>query len=61
MNAILMSVLGGNQRDLARKKAQKKAEDAKKGVRTDNLTVEQRKQRFVLFYSIETIEFLHLF
>lgn len=56
-----MSVLGGNQRDLARKKAQKKAEDAKKGVRTDNLTVEQRKQRFVLFYSIETIEFLHLF
>ncbi|XP_031632419.1 putative SERF-like protein [Contarinia nasturtii] len=35
----------GNQRDLARAKAQKKQADAKKGVRNDGLTVEQRKQR----------------
>jgi len=35
----------GNQRDLARAKAQKKLADAKKGARTDNLTVEQRKAR----------------
>lgn len=40
-------ISGGNQRDLARQKAQKKAQDAKKGVRNDGLTVEQRKQRFV--------------
>jgi len=35
----------GNQRDLARAKNQKKLTDLKKGVRTDNLTVEQRKAR----------------
>ncbi|XP_017103536.1 putative SERF-like protein [Drosophila bipectinata] len=35
----------GNQRDLARAKNQKKAADANKGKRTDNLTVEQRKAR----------------
>lgn len=40
--------LGGNQRDLARAKAQKKQKDASKAIRTDNLTVEQRKARFVL-------------
>ncbi|KAH8294681.1 hypothetical protein KR018_001376, partial [Drosophila ironensis] len=36
---------GGNQRDLARAKNQKKQADANKGKRTDNLTVEQRKAR----------------
>lgn len=40
-------ISGGNQRDLARAKAQKKLVEAKKGVRTDNLTVEQRKARWV--------------
>lgn len=40
-----MIELGGNQRDLARAKAQKKQQEAKKGVRSDGLTVEQRKQR----------------
>lgn len=39
--------LGGNQRDLARAKNQKKQNELKKGVRTDNLTVEQRKARLV--------------
>lgn len=38
---------GGNQRDLARAKNQKKLTDLKKGARTDNLTVEQRKARYV--------------
>lgn len=38
---------GGNQRDLARAKNQKKLQEAKRGARTDNLTVEQRKARFV--------------
>lgn len=38
-------VTGGNQRDLARQKAQKKALDSKKGTRSDNLTLEQRKQK----------------
>jgi len=38
-------ILGGNQRDLARQKNQKKQADATKGKRTDNLTVEQRKAR----------------
>ncbi|KAH8343920.1 hypothetical protein KR084_001745, partial [Drosophila pseudotakahashii] len=37
--------LGGNQRDLARQKNQKKQEASTKGKRTDNLTVEQRKAR----------------
>lgn len=37
---------GGNQRDLARAKNQKKLADQNKGVRTDNLTVEQRKARY---------------
>ncbi|KAH8288385.1 hypothetical protein KR054_002090, partial [Drosophila jambulina] len=36
---------GGNQRDLARAKAQKKLADSNKGKRSDNLTVEQRKAR----------------
>lgn len=40
-------ISGGNQRDLARAKAQKKIIEAKKGARTDNLTVEQRKARWV--------------
>lgn len=40
---------GGNQRDLARAKNQKKLQEQKKGNRTDGLTVEQRKQRFVSF------------
>jgi len=35
----------GNQRDLARAKNQKKLADLSKGVRTDNLTVDQRKAR----------------
>ncbi|XP_037050960.1 putative SERF-like protein [Bradysia coprophila] len=35
----------GNQRDLARAKNAKKQKDLTKGVRTDNLTVEQRKAR----------------
>ncbi|SPP84529.1 putative SERF-like protein [Drosophila guanche] len=35
----------GNQRDLARQKAQKKLSEQTKGKRTDNLTVEQRKAR----------------
>lgn len=47
MNFFFIFFLGGNQRDLARQKAQKKLADAKKGERTDNLTVEQRKARFV--------------
>lgn len=42
---ICLFCSGGNQRDLARAKAQKKLADAKKGNRTDNLTVEQRKAR----------------
>lgn len=37
---------GGNQRDLARAKNAKKTADMNKGVRTDNLTVEQRKARY---------------
>lgn len=37
--------LGGNQRDLARAKNQKKLTDQKKSARSDNLTVEQRKAR----------------
>lgn len=41
------SNLGGNQRDLARAKHQKKLQEQKKGNRNDGLTVEQRKQRFV--------------
>lgn len=39
--------LGGNQRDLARAKNQKKLQEQKKGNRNDGLTVEQRKQRSV--------------
>ena len=35
----------GNQRDIARQKAQKKQADQSKGKRGDNLTLEQRKQR----------------
>ncbi|PWN94054.1 four F5 protein [Acaromyces ingoldii] len=35
----------GNQRDLARAKAQKKQADANKGKRADGLSVEQRKAR----------------
>ncbi|XP_011198133.1 PREDICTED: putative SERF-like protein [Bactrocera latifrons] len=35
----------GNQRDLARQKAQKKNQELSKGKRNDNLTVEQRKAR----------------
>ncbi|XP_065365595.1 putative SERF-like protein [Calliphora vicina] len=35
----------GNQRDLARQKNAKKQAELTKGKRTDNLTVEQRKQR----------------
>lgn len=41
--------LGGNQRDLARAKNAKKQADLNKGVRTDNLTVEQRKARWEPF------------
>lgn len=44
---VYFPILGGNQRDLARAKNQKKLQDQKKGARTDGLTVEQRKQRFV--------------
>lgn len=36
---------GGNQRDLAREKANKKAAAANKGQRDDGLTVTQRKER----------------
>ncbi|KAM7361836.1 putative SERF-like protein isoform 2-T2 [Cochliomyia hominivorax] len=36
----------GNQRDLARQKNAKKQAELNKGKRNDNLTVEQRKQRF---------------
>ncbi len=43
----ILLISGGNQRDLARAKNQKKLTDMKKGVRTDNLTVEQRKARYV--------------
>lgn len=49
---LLYICLGGNQRDLARAKNQKKLADAKKGNRTDGLTVEQRKQRLVVLSSI---------
>lgn len=35
----------GNQRDLARQKNAKKLAEVNKGKRTDNLTVDQRKQR----------------
>lgn len=42
-----LNVSGGNQRDLARAKNQKKLADMKRGVRTDNLTVEQRKMRYI--------------
>lgn len=48
----MFEFLGGNQRDLARAKNQKKLTDLKKGVRTDNLTVEQRKARYVDEYFI---------
>lgn len=41
----ISAATGGNQRDLARQKAQKKQADAKKGARTDNLTLEQRKAK----------------
>lgn len=41
----MQSCLGGNQRDLARQKAAKKASESSKGQRTDGLTVAQRKQR----------------
>lgn len=34
----------GNQRDLAREKAQKKQQEKSKGVRSDNLTPAQRKE-----------------
>lgn len=44
----LLLVKGGNQRDLARAKNQKKVADQKKGKKDDGLTVEQRKQRFVI-------------
>lgn len=37
--------LGGNQRALAREKAQKKQKEQQKGNRPDNLTVDQRKAR----------------
>lgn len=37
--------LGGNQRDIARAKAQKKLADVNKGKREDGLTPEQRKLR----------------
>lgn len=46
-HSIWCLILGGNQRDLARAKAQKKLADTKKGLRGDGLTVEQRKARFV--------------
>lgn len=42
---VLWHVLGGNQRDLARQKNQKKLQELGKGKRSDNLTVEQRKAR----------------
>lgn len=42
---IRASSSGGNQRDLARAKAQKKQADASKGKRADGLSVEQRKAR----------------
>lgn len=41
-------LLGGNQRDLARQKNAKKQAEQNKGKRTDNLTVDQRKQRYYL-------------
>lgn len=37
--------LGGNQRELARAKAQKKLQDLNKGKKDDGLTAEQRKLR----------------
>ncbi|KAJ6640533.1 putative SERF-like protein [Pseudolycoriella hygida] len=40
-----LNMTRGNQRDLARAKNQKKLSEMKKGVRSDNLTVEQRKAR----------------
>ncbi|ALC45881.1 CG17931 [Drosophila busckii] len=38
-------IIGGNQRDLARAKNQKKLAEQTKGKRSDSLTVEQRKAR----------------
>lgn len=42
---MLKLFIGGNQRDLARAKNQKKQQDLTKGKKTDGLTVEQRKFR----------------
>lgn len=42
-----MLISGGNQRDLARAKNQKKQAEQTKGKRTDSLTVEQRKARYI--------------
>lgn len=50
-NNQLPLILGGNQRDLARQKNLKKQAEQNKGKRNDNLTVEQRKQRFAWFYN----------
>lgn len=44
------AILGGNQRDLARAKNQKKLAEAKRGNRTDNMTVEQRKARLIFMF-----------
>lgn len=60
--------IGGNQRDLARAKNQKKLQDQKKGNRSDGLTVDQRKQRFVssplqktnAIHTANTIQYIHL-
>ncbi|XP_055852101.1 uncharacterized protein LOC129916270, partial [Episyrphus balteatus] len=45
ITGVMYLLAGGNQRDLARAKNMKKKEELTRGKRTDNLTVEQRKQR----------------
>lgn len=47
--------LGGNQRDLARAKNQKKMQDMNKGKRDDGLTPEQRKLRYRMYYHTSCI------
>lgn len=47
LNSQLYKIAGGNQRDLARQKNQKKNQELGKGKRNDNLTVEQRKARYL--------------
>lgn len=42
---VVVSFLGGNQRELARAKNQKKQQEKDKGKKNDGLTLEQRKFR----------------